>query len=90
MEAGTVECKQGEIQREFVRLSERKETLHDRVGILVDKLKDILSKPQDTNDVTGMPLQALTSPMAIDLSAVSAVLESDIEKIDETIRRLEL
>ena len=83
------ECATGEISREFVRLSEGKERLHNRIGVLFDKLKDIMRKPepQPTAETTK---EMLLSQLAIDISSVSATIETDLEKIDDILARLEL
>ncbi len=82
--------RQGEITTEFVRLNEAKENLHNRIGILLDRLADILRKPepQPTADVTKK--EALSSQLAIDLSSVSATIETDLDKINDVINRLGL
>jgi len=90
MENATVECKQGEISKEFVRLNDGKEQLHDRIGILFDKLQDIMRKPAPTTPASDVPKEMLSSQFAIDLSSVSATVETDIEKVNEIIERLEL
>ncbi len=81
--------REGEIKTEFVRLNESKERLHERICLLFDRLKDILGppNPQPESQTTA---QQLTSPMAIDLSAVSATLETDCEKVNDILDRLEL
>lgn len=86
---GCTSSKDGEITSEFVRLNEGKESLHNRIGILFDKLQDIMRKPepQPTGEATK---EMLSSQFAIDLSSVSATIETDLEKVNDIINRLEL
>lgn len=90
METATKECKQGEISQEFVRLSDRKEELHGRIGVLFDRLQDIMRKPAPSTAPDEAIKGVLSSQLAIDLSSVSATIETDIEKVNDIIARLEL
>lgn len=85
----TSSSKKGEIISEFVRLNEKKENLHNRIGILFDKLQDFMRKPepQPTGETAK---EMLSSQFAIDLSSVSATLETDLDNINEIILRLEI
>ena len=84
-------CRQGDISTELVRLSEKKEQLHDRIGILFDRLQNILKIVGPNRELSGQsPERQIQSQLAIDLSSVSATLETDMDKINEIIDRLEL
>ncbi len=85
----TKECRQGEIPAEMSRLHDKKEELHDRIGILSDRLQDLL-RGQDPKKTGCQPQQPLTSKFAMDLSSVNATLETDIEKVRDILDRLEL
>lgn len=87
--AGTT-CKQGEISKEFIRLNESKEQLHNRIGVLFDRLQDIMRKPAPATPTGEKCQEALSSQLAIDLSGISATIETDLEKIDDILARLEL
>lgn len=85
------EAKQGEISKEMVRLSELKEQLHNRIGMLFDRLQGLLCKSLPSKNPCNMtPNVVLQSPFAVDLSSISATLETDIEQVNDIIGRLEL
>ncbi len=88
---GATEIRTGEIIKEFVRLNESKEQLHSRIEVLGGRLKDILgpSAPSPV-DETCPPKQQLSSPMAIDLSAISSTIEADLRNINDLLERLEI
>lgn len=92
MDSTALECKQGEISSEFVRLNEKKENLHDRIAVLFDRLTDIMRKPepQPEPESAEKTTEVLSSQLAIDLSNISVTVETDIEKINDIIRRLAL
>lgn len=81
--------RQGEITEEFVRLNRNKEQLHDRIGVLLDRLKEILRKPTPLTE-QDTPGNVLSSQFAIDLSSVNGTIETDLEIINEILDRLEL
>ena len=83
------ECKQGEVSREYVRLSERTSELHGMIVSLAEKLKDALRppEPQETCDSLKTKLQ---SPLAERLSNISISVEADIALVNDIHNRLEL
>ena len=89
MENCATEIRTGEIIKEFGRLNESKEQLHNRIDVLANRLKDVLRK-ESSPPSTGAPKEQLNSPMAIDLSSVSSTIEADLERINELLDRLEL
>lgn len=86
----SLECKKGEITSEFVRLNELEESLHNRIGILFDRLQDLLRKPEPKTNECEPPKQLLQSQFAVDLSSLSSTIETDLDKINEILNRLEL
>ena len=84
-----VESKNGEIAKEFVKLNASKEDLHNRIGILLDRLQDVLGEPEESPDGCSNK-ETLTSQFAIDLSSITGTIETDLEKIDDILNRLEL
>lgn len=84
-----VEGKAGEITEEFVRLNACKEELHNRIGVLIERLQDLLRKPEPTT-VTCPPEKIRSSQFAIDLSSITCTIETDLEKVDDVLNRLEL
>lgn len=82
--------RKGEISEELVRLHDKKEQLHVRIGVLFDRLQELLSKSEPQNEACQPQQQPLQSQFAIDLSGISSTIETDLEKINDIINRLEL
>lgn len=81
--------KQGEISLQFVRLNEKKEQLHDRIGILFDRLQEVMRQPEKPSQ-GATPEEAFSCQLAKDLLAICHTTDSDIDKVNEIIDRLEL
>lgn len=86
----STECRKGEITTEFVRLNEAKEQLHNRIGVLLDRLVVLLKKPVPQKEQDCPPKQELQSQLAMDLSSISATVETDLETVNDILDRLEL
>lgn len=88
------ECsRQGEIISEFGRLNDRKEELHNRIGFLFDRLQEVMRKPKPKPPTSAPPeeviKETLSSQFAIDLSSIKSLIESDLDKINDIIDRLD-
>ncbi len=90
MTESATESRTGEITKEIVRLNESKESLHNRIGVLVDRLKDVMGQPEPKPTVAENVKETLSCPFAIDLSSVSGTIETDLDKINDILDRLEL
>ncbi len=89
-DSGATQCKQGDISRELVRLNESKENLHNRIGILFDRVQELLSPSMPKTEVAKSLNAPVQSKFALDLSGISATIETDLDKINEILDRLEL
>ena len=78
-----------EVSTEMVCLQEKREEIHDRIGILIDKLHDVLSVPPPKEEVQ-RPRKAYSCSLAQQLENVTDSLTNDIEKINDALGRLEL
>ncbi len=82
-------ARQGEISKEFVRLNDSKEQLNSRIEVLCNKLQDLMRKEEPSKE-TCQPSTPLQSQFAMELSGVSSTIETDLEKINDILNRLEL
>lgn len=90
MEGKETACREGEIGKEFVRLNKSKEQLHNRLGILFDKLHPVLRAPEPKKEISEPQQQSLETEFAICLSSVSSTIETNLEKVNDILNRLEL
>lgn len=89
-EMGTSVCKESaEIPAGLVRLNESKEQLHSRIATLSDRLQDVMRKSEPV-EKAAENITSLSSQLAMELSAISATIETDLDRINDIIERLEL
>ena len=81
--------KDKEVSAEMVCLQGKREEIHDRIGILIDRLNSILSVPAPKEEGQ-RPRKAYSCQLAQDLENATDSLSNDIEKINDALGRLEL
>ncbi len=81
--------KEKEVSAEMFCLQEKREEIHDRIGILIDRLSDVLSVLPPTEE-RQKPRKAYSCQLAQDLENVTDSLSNDINRINDILGRLEL